>query len=301
MIECRDVVLASPEFVLRIPALSLSKGCAAALVGKNGGGKTTLLEALLALRLPQSGSVLIEGKPNSVWLSEQVNKRRLGAQLQRMAYPAKTRVGELVQLHAVIYGGKQNAALARALAVQDLATRYYENLSRGEKQRVDIFIAMAHGPELLLLDEPTTGLDANFLDRALEAIQDQSLRTGITLVYATHNSRELQLGRDLVLIEKGAVRQHTVAGYLTKELGQYCGEMALTGSLKTISEVLDAASRLPSATSVRVLANDCLLAFGTDESFKTAFESFAHALALPYAVRLVNHDDVLRVTACKET
>jgi ABC-2 type transport system ATP-binding protein len=296
MIEFHDLEIGSAGFRLQVPLAYISAGQATALVGRNGSGKTSLLETFLGLRRPRSGSVAIDGKPASDWLGIHANKRRVGVQLQSMAYPSKTLVREVAQLHSAVYACEPDTNVASAFDVAGISDRYYEHLSRGEKQRIDLYVALAHRPEAIFLDEPCTGLDANFHDRALQLIADLCQRPNRTVLFATHDARELQLGRGLLWIDSGVVRQTTVAEGLAA-LGEYCGEIAVPAKPGPMSEVLTHASKLPELITVKPVGEDRILAFGNGSAFKTAFESLAERFNVPHTLRLVSYEDLLQATA----
>jgi ABC-2 type transport system ATP-binding protein len=297
MIELQELEIGSADFRLRIPLAQVRAGTAAALIGKNGSGKTTLLESLLGLRKPFGGRVAIEGRDAADWLASLSNKRRMGVQLQSMTYPTKTRVREVLRLHSVVYACRPEPSTASAFDMNGIADRYYEHLSRGEKQRVDLYVALAHGPELIVLDEPCTGLDAKYHERALALMASLCERPDKTVLFATHDARELRLARALLWIDAGVVRQTTVAEALER-LGQYCGELAVRHrAQEAVDEVLAHTSNLPALTTAKSLGGQRVLAFGNGAAFKAAFEELARRFDLPHTLRLVSHEDLLRATA----
>ncbi|MFC4158918.1 ATP-binding cassette domain-containing protein [Chitinimonas lacunae] len=298
MIELDRVVLQSKTFSLEVPSLRLKPGQPTVLVGRNGGGKSTLMEAILGLRPLAQGEIRIEDQPAPSWLKRAENKRRLGVQLQAMSYPAKTRVAEVVGLHHVLYRGRHSTQIAQELAIPAIADRYYERLSRGEKQRVDLYIALSHDPELVLLDEPTTGLDASFVERALALIASFTGRADKTVLYASHIAREVQLARELAWIENGRLGQEPLANYMASRFGTYCGELAVGPA--QAEPLLAAASQLPAVRTTRISSHDRLLAFGEGELFKTAFLNLAEHWAAGHTLRLVDYDDLLKNVSCRE-
>lgn len=299
MIQFQDVILGASDFRLSVPQVSVQAGQTTAIVGRNGAGKTSLIETLLGLRSLRSGHITIEGQPAAAWLCKLPNKRRLGVQLQSMSYPGKTRVHEVVQLHAVVYLQAPDAELDTLLDVASLANHFYEDLSRGEKQRVDLYVGLAHRPDLLLLDEPCTGLDAKFHARVLQWLSAWCQRPDKTVLFATHDAQELGLAQDLLRIEGAVVHQGTVATSLAA-LGEYCGELALPPMSATTAEVLARAGHLPALTGLRSASDARLLAFGNGTVFKQAFEHLASELKAPHTLRLVNHADLLQAAAHEE-
>ena len=105
--------------------------------------------------------------------------------------------------------------LHHALGLAELAASTYATLSRGEKQRVDLYVALAHAPDLLILDEPCTGLDAQFTQRALELVVRHRLRGGATLM-VSHSAQELKLADSLLWLDSGQVVDAGTASVLLR-------------------------------------------------------------------------------------
>lgn len=299
MIEFNQVALENPSFTLDIPSLRIETGRPTVLVGKNGSGKSTLMETLLGLRPVTRGDIRIEGAPAPVWLKNPANKLRLGVQLQSMSYPIKTRVAEVVGFHKILFQGRHSEKIAKRLDISAIANRYYEQLSRGEKQRVDLYIALAHDPDLILLDEPTTGLDASFVEQALELISDVAQRADKIVLFASHIAREVQLAEELVRIEAGRVSQEPLAAHMAARLGNYCGELSLGAA--EADQILAAIHRLPSLKTARMAGRAALMAFGEGEQFKTAFLALAESWSVAgHTLRLVDYNDLLKDVSCQE-
>ncbi|HZS94610.1 MAG TPA: ABC transporter ATP-binding protein [Chloroflexota bacterium] len=128
------------------------------LLGPNGAGKTTTLEMLEGLRTPDSGDATVLGE--SVVRHSRRVKERIGVQLQATALPPKTTVAEAIDLFGSFYSRRRPTdELLREADLVDRSTVYSEDLSGGQKQRLSIALALVNDPDLVFLDEPTTGLD----------------------------------------------------------------------------------------------------------------------------------------------
>jgi heme exporter protein A len=171
-------------------SFSLREGEALAVFGPNGAGKTTLLRLLAGLLRPTAGEALVGGMKVA---GSAAARARIGIiSHESMLYHALT-ARENVELAARLYGVSDGAAAAaRALErlhVADRASSPVRSLSRGLRQRVSIARALVHEPQVMLLDEPFTGLDeagASALGEALRAV----CASGAALVLVTHNIAE---------------------------------------------------------------------------------------------------------------
>jgi ABC-type sulfate/molybdate transport systems ATPase subunit len=197
--------------VLAIEQLDLGAGERLAVLGPNGAGKTTLLRLLAGLEGPTTGVVAVNGEP--IAGADLALRRRVGYATQRPGLLA-TSVSRNVELplrwRGVDPGSRRAAALAALarLNVVALAERKALSLSGGEAQRVSLARALAIEPELLLLDEPAAGLDAEarraFFDDLERALGDRAT----TVVHVTHRAEEaLRLADSVAVLAEGAIRQ----------------------------------------------------------------------------------------------
>ena len=185
-------------------SFSLHDGEALAVFGPNGAGKTTLLRLLAGLLKPTSGEALIDGARVA---GSAAARARIGIiSHESMLYHALT-VRENVELTARLYGVPEpGAAASRALEqlrIAERATSPVRSLSRGLRQRVSIARALVHQPQVILLDEPFTGLDdagASALGGTLRAVR----ASGAALVLVTHNIAEgLALATRAAVMHRG--------------------------------------------------------------------------------------------------
>ncbi len=186
-------------------SLSLVPGDCLALFGPNGAGKTTLLRLLGGLLKPNSGRVTLLGQQLP---GEAETRRLLGVISHRsMLYEALT-VRENVMFAAECQGLRNAAAatesVLKRLLVFDRANSPVRALSRGLQQRVSIARALVHGPRLVLLDEPYTGLDQTGARALTEALRELKA-SGATVVLVTHNLAEgLELATQAAIMREGA-------------------------------------------------------------------------------------------------
>ncbi|HNE20047.1 MAG TPA: ABC transporter ATP-binding protein [Turneriella sp.] len=172
-------------------SLEIKEGEFVALLGPNGAGKTTLLEMIEGLQTPDSGSIEICGL-NYAQHERQI-RQIMGLAFQETRFPEKIRVAEALRLFAAFYG----ASPARTVEILDLVSlaekknAYVNTLSGGQRQRLALGIAIIQKPKVLLLDEPTTGLDPH-ARRELWQILSDLKRAGMTLLLTTHYMEEAE-------------------------------------------------------------------------------------------------------------
>ncbi len=182
--------------------LAIQPGEVVALLGPNGAGKSTTIDMLLGLSRPDSGTLSVYG------LAPQVAIRagRVGAMLQSGGLLPDLTVGEIVSLSGALHKRHRpvDTVLARA-GVSDLTKRRVAGLSGGQQQRVRFAMALVADPDLIVLDEPTTGLDVE-ARRAFWASMREETDRGRTVLFATHYLDEADAYADrIVLMRSGSV------------------------------------------------------------------------------------------------
>ncbi len=183
---------------LRGVDLEIDGGGVVGILGPNGAGKTTLVEILEGLRQPTSGSVSVLGLDPST--QSRALKERLGVQLQTTPLPTELTVRELLDLFASFYASAQPAeAILERVDLEEQADQKADTLSGGQKQRLAIGIALIHDPELVMLDEPTTGLDPK-ARRDLHQVVRELRAQGRTTLLTTHYIEEAEHLCDRVII-----------------------------------------------------------------------------------------------------
>jgi len=182
--------------------LDVHEGDVLALLGPNGAGKSTAIALLLGLRAPDAGSALLFG----VNPRKPAARRLVGVTPQETAFPLTLRVSEVVELVRSHFAQPLPAALIyEQFELDGLVRRQVGGLSGGERRRVAVALAFAGAPKLVVLDEPTTGLDRSARNSVWDAIGAHADRGG-TVVLTTHYLEEADaLARRVVLIEAGKV------------------------------------------------------------------------------------------------
>lgn len=182
--------------------LEIRTGAIVGLLGPNGAGKTTLLSLLQGLRRPTNGTVtLFDGNP-----LDARSRRMLGTTPQETALPETLRVGEVIDYVGGHFAERvPTAQLAEEFGVQDFLRRQCGSLSGGQKRRVAVALAFVGRPRLVLLDEPTTGLDVDGRRALWGAIRRQH-EAGATVVVTSHYLEEIEaLAERVVVLGEGRV------------------------------------------------------------------------------------------------
>ncbi|HEY4347132.1 MAG TPA: ABC transporter ATP-binding protein [Gaiellaceae bacterium] len=183
-------------------SFSLKQGEIAALLGPNGAGKSTAIALLLGLRRPSSGRVrLFAADPR-----RPPSRKTVGAAPQETSFPPTLRVGELVELVRAHYERPLPfESVVERFGLERLVARQVGGLSGGERRRVGVALAFAGAPRLVVLDEPTTGLDVEARAAVWGAVRAHAAAGGSTLLTTHHLDEAEALAGRVILIERGTI------------------------------------------------------------------------------------------------
>lgn len=182
--------------------LGVEAGKVTALLGPNGAGKTTAISLLLGLAEPQQGRVrVLGGSPHQLKV-----RRRVGVMLQGAALPDTLRVHEVLQLVCGYYPNPMPLAKLAAIAGLGEQLRVpYARLSGGQQRRVQFALAICGNPELLFLDEPTTGLDIEAREALWSAVRELTAQ-GCAILLTTHYLEEAEaLAQRVAVLVRGRI------------------------------------------------------------------------------------------------
>lgn len=199
-------------------SFSLNHGEFLALLGPNGAGKTTTVEMIEGIQKPDKGEILIGGKH---WKgNENELHRTISLSLQETRFIDKLTVKETLQLFASFYG--LNASRVREVIdivnLGDKQNSYTENLSGGQRQKLALGIAMLNNAKLMLLDEPTTGLDPTARREIWNILMNLKKDQKVSLILTTHYMEEAEFLCDrIIIMDKGKI---LVEGTLDQLLSQ---------------------------------------------------------------------------------
>ena len=235
------------------------------LIGPNGAGKTTTMEGVQGLRTPDRGTISVLGLDPFRDVYELQD--RIGAQLQQAQLQKRIKVWEAVHLWAALYR-KQTAdgdRLLEQLGLADKRNAWFMTLSGGQKQRLFIALALINDPEVVFLDELTTGLDPQSRRTIWDLVRDIR-RRGKTVLLTTHLMEEAERLCDRVaIIDHGRIVDMDTPDGLIR---RHCPERTVV--LATDDPVAaDRFRRIPTVASVTA-ANGRLTIHGTGEDLVTA-------------------------------
>ncbi len=181
-------------------SLQIREGEFVALLGPNGAGKTTLVEMIEGIQRPDAGEIRIMGKH---WEGHADELHRLiGLSLQETRFIDKLRVGETLRLFASFYSLNQErvSQIIDLIGLEDKKRAYVVNLSGGQRQRLALGIALLNRPSILLLDEPTTGLDPNARREIWSILHKLKNESHTSLILTTHYMEEAERLCDYIVI-----------------------------------------------------------------------------------------------------
>lgn len=192
----------SPEFGLRDIDFDVHAGDGVAIIGSNGAGKTTLIRLIAGLLKPRAGDVRVCGTEARRWGKV---SRHIGYVQQSKELPDGVTVEAYVR-HQLRLHRADPARLGELLALAELesfAGQYVRTLSGGSQRKLHIITAVAHRPDLLILDEPTAGLDPGARQTLLQLLAGLK-KDGVGVLYASHHREELDaLADSVVVLHKG--------------------------------------------------------------------------------------------------
>lgn len=197
--------------------LSIPEGEFLALLGPNGAGKTTLVEMIEGIQHPDKGEILIFGKP---WKGNEYELReQMGLSLQETRFFDKLTVFETLRVFASFFdlGKIRVNEVITLTGLEEKRKAYTVNLSGGQKQRLALAIALLNKPKILLLDEPTTGLDPTARREIWEILKKIKETSNTSMILTTHYMEEAEVLCDrIVVLDHGQILKE---GRLTDLLG----------------------------------------------------------------------------------
>src|SRR5688572_4502734 len=191
--------------VLNQVSLKLEKGNSYALIGPNGSGKTTLIKGVLGMVIPTSGEIEVDGKSiRNDWHY----REKIGYMPQIGRYPDNMRIGQLFDMIKNIRkdSTELDEELMKAFRLESMLDKRMHTLSGGTRQKVSAALAFLFNAPILILDEPTAGLDPVSVEYLKEKIQQEKV-AGKLVIITSHIMSDLDdLATEVVYLEEGSVR-----------------------------------------------------------------------------------------------
>lgn len=228
-------------------SFEVPKGDSFGLLGPNGAGKTTTISVIAGTTEADSGAVTLDGAPVGIERAE--TKRRIGYVPQEIALYEELSASANLNFFAALYGlfgERAKEAGTRVLHAVGLTERAHEpvrKFSGGMRRRLNIAIGLLHDPDLIILDEPTVGVDPQSRNAIFETLLEFR-RQGRTLLYTTHYMEEVErLCEHVAIMDHGRI---VAQGPLAELKSHSSGPMVVTVELDRTIEVADA-ERIPGA------------------------------------------------------
>ncbi len=217
--------------------LSIPEGQFVALLGPNGAGKTTLVEMIEGIQKPDKGEITIMGRH---WKgNEDELHNTIGLSLQETRFIDKLRVTETLNLFASFFnlGSDRVNEIISIIGLEEKRRSYVVNLSGGQRQRLAIGIALINKPAILLLDEPTTGLDPNARREIWDILGNLKEKSRTSMILTTHYMEEAENLCDyIVIIDKGVIlREGTLHQLLEDETAEKVVEFSADSKIDVLS------------------------------------------------------------------
>ncbi|RBM58251.1 hypothetical protein DLR72_18840 [Vibrio paracholerae] len=280
----------SPSNIVSLKNLSFEYGKTTAIIGANGSGKSTLLNVIMGLRPDFTFKANLAGQKYSDKLPP--NRNRIGYASQNINFPSGTRMKDIFCYYRWVYDYMEENPSEELLNLvpEDLHNSSFDNLSSGQKQRVNLFLALNHSPDLALLDEPEKSLDdlrVRIIAKIIEA-RSSSLKTTII---ATHNAKILSMAQNVVLMKNGKVY---FQGKLNDLIYELLGEGVLEIIINSESEfelIMSKVKDVPGCKMKIRISDDRLLLFG-DSSISHVFQR-SNLQKIPFNWRKLTPKDLL--------
>ena len=213
----QDIVIAAHDLTRRFgdftavdhATFAIGRGEIFGFVGSNGSGKTTTMKMLTGLLPASDGQALLFGKP--IDANDLASRQRVGYMSQSFSLYTELTVGQNLDLHARLFHLSNRQAKTRIgeliarFGLEAFADQRALDLPLGIRQRLSLAVAIVHDPDLLILDEPTSGVDPLARDRFWELLVDLSRRHGVTIFVSTHFMNEAERCDRISLMDSGRV------------------------------------------------------------------------------------------------
>lgn len=262
-------------------SFSVKRGSLFAFLGLNGAGKSTTINIITGILSKNEGKIIFDGKDMDEYRNS--IKSEIGIVFQNSVLDPVLTPKENLTLRAGFYGIKGQAwkdrlkVLSDMLGLQEFMDRPVGKLSGGQKRRVDIARAMVHDPKLLILDEPTTGLDPQTRKAVWNLVNSLRQKTGMTVFLTTHYMEEAEKATYVVIMNSGKIIAQGTPNSLKKEYAKdyiIIHQKKDEGLEKRLAASQYSFSYFKDSETYRVPVSDSSKAIAFIEEFKDVLSDF---------------------------
>lgn len=198
--------------------LTIYKGENIAIIGPNGAGKTTFIEMICGVRTPTEGEI------NYYFNNNLPVAMNMGVQFQESKYPEGVTVNDILKFYLEIYKAKLSKQelerYVKIFQIEDSLKKRIASMSGGQQQRLNVLLSILHHPNIIILDEISTGLDIQARQDICSFIKELAERENLNLILISHNMDEVQfLAKRLVLIDYGKIQYDFEIKDIVKKFG----------------------------------------------------------------------------------
>ena len=218
MLRLENVKKHYGEFSLEC-SLEVQAGCVTGLIGKNGAGKSTTFKAILGLIYPDGGKIEVFGKPvEKLSISD---REQIGVVLSDSGFSGYLTIKDLISMLRNMYGNfREDEFLRRCKKFSLPLDKKIKEFSTGMKRKLQVLAAISHDAKLLILDEPTAGLDVIARDELLNLLREYMEQDERAILISSHISSDLEgLCDDVYMIDDGKIVMHTETDILLSDYG----------------------------------------------------------------------------------
>ena len=200
-------------------SLEVPEGCVSALIGLNGAGKSTTFKAILGLIFPDGGSIELFGEQKEK-ITEK-DKEQIGVVLSDSGFSGYLKVEDLIPILRSLYPSfEESAFLEKCQKLELPLNKKIKEFSTGMKAKLKVLVAISHNARLLILDEPTAGLDVLAREQILDMLREYMIPGDRSILISSHISSDLEgFCDDLYLIHNGKILLHEDTDILLSEYG----------------------------------------------------------------------------------
>lgn len=266
VIDARGLQMKFGDFIaVDDVTLTVERGEIFGFLGSNGCGKSTTMKMLTGLLQPSKGEAFLLGQP--IDANNMETRARVGYMSQAFSLYAELTVAQNLKLHAKLFHLSEAevpvrlAELSQRFELESVLSQFPEDLPLGIRQRLQLAVAVLHGPDVLILDEPTSGVDPVARDQFWALMVDLSRKDGVTIFISTHFMNEAQRCDRMSMMHAGKILDSDTPAALVAKRGAENLEEAFIGYLEEAIGIVEGSeeSKAKSAESDQILSNNEVL------------------------------------------